>query len=70
MSEPNIYYHICMIDISQKWDLKKRGENWWKKLMGQKDTSAQQPSFYQARFMSFVEQIISEGPEEAIEVEE
>jgi hypothetical protein len=48
---------MSLIDVSQKWDRQKRGENWWKKLLGKKDTSAQQPSFYQARFMNFIREI-------------
>jgi hypothetical protein len=38
--DPNEYYHISLIDYLQKWDLKKKGEKWWKNLFGKKDTSA------------------------------
>ena len=53
-NEENIYYHISLIDVTQKWDRSKQGENCWKRMMGKKDTSSQQPSFYQARFMHLI----------------
>lgn len=48
-----------MIDYLQKWDLQKKSEQWWKKLFGKKDVSAQQPSVYQFRFMKFLQDITS-----------
>ena len=56
-NQENSYYHVSLIDVTQKWDRGKKGENWWKRMMGKKDTSAQQPSIYQARFMHFMRQI-------------
>jgi hypothetical protein len=47
--------------VSQKWDFQKKGEQWWKKILGKKDTSAQQPSFYQARFINFISEITAMG---------
>ena len=55
--EDNMFYHISLIDVSQKWDRQKKSEKWWKKFIGKKDVSAQQPSFYQERFMNFMREI-------------
>jgi N-glycosylase/DNA lyase len=55
--DPNEFYHISLIDYLQKWDLQKKSEQWWKKLFGKKDVSAQQPSVYQFRFMKFLQEI-------------
>lgn len=52
---PFEFYHIGIIDYMQKWDLQKKGEKWWKTLIGKKDVSAQQPNIYQKRFLNFVE---------------
>jgi hypothetical protein len=52
---------MALIDISQKWDLQKKGEKWWKNIIGKIDTSAQQPSVYQQRFMNFMREITSIG---------
>lgn len=51
------YYHIGIIDYLQKWDLQKKGEKWWKKLLRKKDFSAQNPKKYQLRYMTFVNEI-------------
>ena len=56
-----LFYHISLIDVSQKWDLQKKGEQWWKKILGKKDTSAQQPSVYQNRFINFISEITAMG---------
>jgi hypothetical protein len=61
-----IYYHIALIDISQKWDITKKGEQWWKRILGKKDTSAQQPSTYQARFMKFIREITTHEETEPV----
>ena len=46
----------------QKWDLQKKGEKWWKNLMGKKDVSAAEPNHYQTRFMQFVDEIATVMP--------
>ena len=51
------YYHIGVIDYLQQWDLQKKGEKWWKKLIGKKGISAQEPKKYQHRFVTFVSEI-------------
>ena len=56
-SSENVYYHISLIDISQKWDIQKKSEKWWKRFLGKKDTSAQEPSVYKNRFLKFISKI-------------
>jgi hypothetical protein len=56
-SHKDVYYHIGIIDYLQKWGLQKRGEKWWKNMMGKRDISAQAPKKYQQRFMTFVSEI-------------
>ena len=51
------YYHLGIIDYLQAWDLQKKGEQWWKNLLGKKDISAQEPKKYQQRFISFITEI-------------
>lgn len=53
----NVYYHLGIIDYLQRWDLQKKGEKWWKNLLGKKDISAQKPKKYQHRFMTFIAEI-------------
>jgi 1-phosphatidylinositol-4-phosphate 5-kinase len=53
----NEFYHIGVIDYLQQWDLQKKGEKWWKKLLGKKGISAQEPKKYQHRFVTFVSEI-------------
>ena len=43
----------------QKWDLQKKGEKWWKNMLGKKDVSAAEPNYYQKRFMQFVDEIVT-----------
>jgi len=50
----NEFYHIGIIDYLQTWDLQKKGEQWWKKIIGKKDISAQEPKKYQQRYMNFI----------------
>lgn len=57
-----MYYHVGIIDYMQAWNIQKRGEKWWKMLLGANDVSAQQPDVYRLRFIDFVEGIL---PEEA-----
>ena len=40
ITRKNEYYHIGIIDYMQKWDLQKKGEKWWKNMLGKKDVSA------------------------------
>ena len=57
-SEERLFYHIGVIDYLQLWDLKKRGENWWKKYFRrQADISAVSPAKYSSRFVKFVNMI-------------
>ena len=51
---PNEFYHFGVIDYLQRWDLQKKGEKWWKKMLGKKDFSAERPNLYQERFMQFI----------------
>ena len=59
ITHENEYYHIGIIDYMQKWDLQKKGEKWWKNMLGKKDVSAAEPNYYQKRFIQFVEEIVT-----------
>lgn len=62
-TNPKEYYHIGIIDYIQKWDLQKKGEKWWKNLIGKVEVSAEEPNRYQSRFMIFVDEITMNLPE-------
>ena len=46
----------------QKWDFQKKGEKWWKNLIGKRNVSAADPYTYQQRFSLFVSKITNYLP--------
>ena len=61
ISEPDIFYHIAIIDYLQKYNIKKIMEKYGKKFIKMNkdlDTSSQNPRIYAERFYSFMKLIL------------
>lgn len=64
--DPNVKYHIGIIDYLQLYNYKKILEKYTKKLIKANinlDTSAQSPHIYSDRFCKFIEKILSNNDE-------
>lgn len=49
--EPNLIYILGIIDYLETWNVKKKGEQWYKSLWTRKETiSSQSPIEYWRRF--------------------
>lgn len=58
--EENVVYLLGIIDYLETWNLRKKGEKWYKSLWNKSEgISAQDPQFYSKRFIEYCKNILT-----------
>jgi hypothetical protein len=59
--EQEVVYVIGIIDYLETWNLRKKGEKWYKSLfVDKKKISSQNPGFYSDRFIAYTSRILTQ----------